>query len=146
MKFFTYISLSLFDVDSYILSLSLGVEETEKYEALLISENIMYDIDKRPYNSHPTDFTKKHIDNASQYVNETIKKNYLNDFKGYNVKILTQDLFRPSEHRYCFFPTLEGFRQEVKIYVTFGSKESLNHFKIKNPKTYKDLIPISGRG
>lgn len=145
MKYTFMDSITLYDVLDYMDTLSIDDRTKERYEAALVSESIRHEMLKLPFNSHPTNFKPEDITNIDNIISEYIFSKWNPVFKGLNCKLMVQNLYRKSDERCYYFPTTNGIRREIKIYVLFGDTRHLNKIKLTNPELYNSMEPIGRR-
>jgi Mor family transcriptional regulator len=145
MKYTMMDSLTLYELLDYMDTLDINDYVQEKYEAALVSESIRHEMMKVPYNSHPTDFTPRHIVELDEIIAGFIREKWKPKLKGLNCKVMVQSLYRLSDERCYYFPTTKGIRRDIKLYIQFGDKESINKLKLTNPELYNNMEKIGRR-
>lgn len=139
MKYTFIDSLTLFEVFDFIDTLDIDAHTKERYEAALTSESLRHEMLKGEFNSHPTNFTKKDIDEIDNIIIEFMSAKWKPELGNLNCKFMVQNLYRQSDEVCYYFPTTYGIRRNIKLYIFFGDKESLNRFKLTNPELYNDM-------
>lgn len=142
MKYTLIDSVTLYEILDYMNTLSIDEYTKEKYTAALVSENVQYEMAKTPYNSHPTDFEPKHLTEVDEIIAKFIGEKWKPVLNGLNCKLMCESLRRASSSQRYYFPITAGIRREIKLYITFGNRDSINKLKLKKPDVYNNMIPI----
>lgn len=145
MKFTLMDSITVDEVYDYMETLGIDDRTLERYEAALVSESIRHEMLKLPYNSHPTNFTPQDINDIDDIIAQYMSHKWKPELQGLNCKLMVQNLYRQSDEICYYFPTTNGIRREIKLYILFGDKESLNKIKLTNPELYSNMEQIGRR-
>ena len=116
--------------------IDISDEMNEKYEAILLSEDVERDMKNTIYNCNPSDFTRKDLNSVDNIISMYVIDKCKARFKGLNCKFIVECLRKSVNGRSVYFPTTDMIKRHVKVRILFEDQSTLNKLKLINPELY----------